>query len=138
MISKILSLLMCCQVLVCPALCGLKCAPIAIEVSEISASTVDIVQCHCCPIKNSCNGDQSNSQIPQLPCSDCPDCFCSGSLLVGKETVGEIDFGVVKCSAVETALMLPRTQVTSNREWYASPPSAFGRSLLRKNCLLLI
>lgn len=134
--------LMCCQVLVCPALCISKCAyP---KVAQCRQDTGSV--CHCCD-KSESDGDDSNgvenerSTIPPSPLdsSDCPNCFCSGTSLIGREAVVDLEFGHVSPGMASTeALILSLVDLASSLDRSPSPLSIYGRGLLRRYCVLLI
>ena len=140
--DKLLVLLLCCQVLVCPALCMLKCAYMATPPCSQKAESA----CHCCGPQGSHNNNRSDDSLeksdsPNRPTqpTDCPDCFCSGSLVIGKEVTADLDFNPIShalssvdYSDISQSLLVPSLDRTS------SPRLLYGRVLLRKYCVLLI
>ena len=135
-------LFMCCQVLVCPALCIAKCAHS--KVAECSQQTS--TGCHCCS-KSEAMSDHSNgvgnerSTIPPLPSdsSDCPDCFCSGTSLIGKEAVVDLEFSPVSHALASTETL--DFKIVGHASSFDRSPSShhiYGRGLLSRYCVLLI
>ena len=151
MVSQILCLLMCCQVLACPALCSAKrTLPSAVSlVSAVfspSSSTVaislsdSIGSCHCCHEEPLNNNDSKDEQQPQRPndCSDCPNCFCAGSWVLGKDSAAAIAFTRSTISFVSLA---KSSFVPTSLDSYESTESfrpLYGRNLLRRYCLYLL
>ena len=138
----IIILFMCCQVLVCPALCVSRCAhSTAPEYSQETSSG-----CHCCNLFES-TGDDSNgvennrSTIPTLPSdpSDCPDCFCSGNSLIGKHAVVDLESSPVSQSLARIETFNFRfVGLATSVDRSPSPLPIYGRGLLRNYCVLLI
>ena len=141
--DKLLILLMCCQVLVCPALCFAKCANVA--ASKCSQQTVSA--CHCCGPQGSTDNNRCDdsplkkNDSPNRPSqpTDCPDCFCSGTLVIGKEVSADLDFNPishalsnVEYSDISQSLLAPSLDRTSSLRLL------YGRVLLRNYCVLLI
>lgn len=138
---RLLSLLMCVQVLVCPALCVAKCAHKSTANVSQSNSTEVVVKCDCCTNSMQNNGEPAESRRPgpSKNSSDCPDCFCSGSLVLGKDSVADVEFDVVSSLMHSLAMdlfTLHPSCIAANQE--NSSPPLFGRELLRKYCELLI
>lgn len=138
---RLLSLLMCVQVLVCPALCVAKCAHKSTANVSQSKSAEVVAKCDCCSKSMPTNGEPSDSKRPgpTKDSSDCPDCFCSGSLVLGKDSVADIEFDVVSSVVHSLAMDLFIQQpscIAANQE--NSSPPLFGRELLRRYCELLI
>ena len=150
-VSQILCLLMCCQVLDCPALCLAKrTLPSAVSlVSAVlspSSSTVvispsdSIEACHCCHEELSNNNDSKDEQQPQRPndCSDCPGCFCAGSWVLVKDSAAAIAFMPSTISFVSLAKSSFVPPSVDSYESTESVRPLFGRNLLRRNCVYLL
>jgi hypothetical protein len=140
--ETLLILFMCCQVLVCPALCISKCAQS--EFAECNEETNS--GCHCCG-KSQSAGDDSNgvenarSTFPPSPSdsSDCSDCFCSGTSLISKEAVVDLEFSPVSHALASTeTLNLRLDGLASSFDRSPSPLPIYGRGLLSRYCVLLI
>jgi len=137
-----LILFMCCQVLVCPALCIFKCAHST--VAECSQETSSGGRC--CGTSESMVDDSNGVQderstIPPPPSdsSDCPDCFCSGTLLIGKEAIVDLEFSPVSHALASTeTLDFSFLGLASSFDRSSPPLSIYGRGLLRRYCVLLI
>lgn len=140
--ETLLILFMCCQVLVCPALCISKCAHS--KVAECSQETSS--GCQCCGKSESTEDDSNGvenepSAIPPLPLdsSNCPDCFCSGTSLIGKEAVVDLEFSPVPHAMARTeTLDFSFVDLASSFERSPPPFPIYGRGLLRRYCVLLI
>ena len=141
--DKLLVLLMCCQVLMCPALCVAKCAHAAVAPCSQKAESA----CPCCGQQGSTDNNrcedspEEKGDSPNRPTQpeDCPDCFCSGTLVIGKEVATDLDFSpishalaTVEYSDIAQSLLIPVLDRTS------SPRLIYGRFLLCTYGVLLI
>ena len=135
MVSRLIALLMCCQVLVCPALCIDFGQSHQVDCSAI-ASAESSVFCDCCSRTNG----SDDSDAPCDPCSDGCGCFCGGALPPDADAL-EVSF----------TSFLKLTIPFESRFWSLScdfllPPfdgqpndaKIFGRALLRAHSILLI
>ena len=141
MVSRFLSLLMCFQVLICPALCMAKCAHPVSAVGGLGGSQGTEKTCKCCPHEKSESDQTQDPTRPKQPSdsSDCPDCFCSGSLVIVKDSVAEIDFEHVGIVFVDFAITeLAQSSIDAPVCSFNLTRSLYGRDLLRKYCVLLI
>lgn len=138
--ETLLILFMCCQVLVCPALCISKCAH-----SKVAECSQEISSgCHCCGefefVGNDSHGvENERSTDPPTPSDDCSDCFCSGTWLNGKEAVVDLEFGPVSHALASSATLdFSFFDLASCFDRSASPLPIYGRGLLHRYCVLLI
>ena len=141
MVSRLLNLLMCFQVLICPALCLAKCAHSVSAVGGFNSSKGTAPTCKCCPHEISKSDQTQDPTRPKKPSdsSDCPDCFCSGSLVIVKDSVAEIDFEHVGIVFVDFAITeLAQSSIDAPVCSFDSSRPLYGRDLLRKYCVLLI
>jgi hypothetical protein len=139
--SRLLALLMCCQVLVCPALCMTKCTP-SVDQTGFKAVDHSSSSCQCFPHATQDCSEAPRGPNPENPVdenSDCPDCFCSGSLVISKDTVADIELDefngvfVIGMEAEHTGNSFDPIDTLAD-----SSRSLFGRGLLRRYCVLLI
>jgi hypothetical protein len=147
-VSQILCLLMCCQVLACPALCVAKrtlssAVSLVSPVSSPSCATVAIsstnviTSCHCCHDEPSNNNDSKDSQQPQRT-DDCSDCFCVGSWVLVKDSANAIEFTLSTISFVSlTRSSFVPPSLDSHESKVSSRP-LYGRNLLRRYCVYLL
>ena len=139
--ERFLVLLMCVQVLVCPALCVAKCSHTIASASIVACSTEASSGCGCCSHDAPKDQPPIDSDQPQTPCdsSDCPDCFCTGSLVVAKESVAQIDFAQVGLYEVfQGCCDLVGLQADATSRAFDISRPLYGRALLRTYCVLLI
>lgn len=137
LISRVLSLLMCCQVMVCPALC------IDFGASQWGCSFGESTgSCDCLSVACSClPGDNEPSDAPCDPCSDCCSCFCGGAIAPQVE-----EFSIVSdsswTSAVsfdsERTLFAQASSQSIGNECQSHDSVLSGRELLLAYCILLI
>ena len=150
-VSRILCLLMCCQVLACPALCVAKrtlssSVSLICSVSSPSCSTVAIsptsviASCHCCHEEPSHFNDSKNSQQPQRTddCSDCPNCFCAGSWVLVKDSANAIEFTLSTISFASPTKSSCVPPSVDSYEFTDSFRPLYGRNLLRRYCVYLL
>ncbi len=141
MVSRFLTLLMCFQVLICPALCMAKCAHSVSAVDGLGYSQGTEMTCKCCLHEQSNSEQTQDSKRQKQPSdsSDCPDCFCSGSLVIEKDSVAEIDFEHVGIVFVDFAIFeLAQSSINAPVCTFDSSRSLYGRDLLHAYCILLI
>jgi hypothetical protein len=145
LVSRILCLLMCCQVLACPALCvtkrALSWAASMLPIPTISLTpTNTVTSCHCCHEVQSTYDDSNHSQQRQKSddSSDCPDCFCSGCWVLVKASASVIEFvppAISFVSFIKINFVPPR--LASHESTDSSRP-LYGRDLLRRYCVYLL
>jgi len=128
MITRLIHLLMCLTVLLCPALGGTCCG-----IADGSVTDTDGCEDRCC-----C--DSEHEEAPAAP--DCPepchDCFCAGALPPGFGPLAEVT-GALSVSAVAPAENLADATSSQRLEFASrdeSPPH--GRALLTSYCQLLL
>ena len=135
LVARLIALLMCCQVLVCPALCIDVGQSHQVDCSDAGSAETSVF-CDCCSRTNS----SDDSDAPCDPCSDGCGCFCGGALPPDADAL-EVSF----------TSFLKLTIPFESRFWNLScdfvlPPfdvqpddaKIFGRALLRAHCILLI
>ena len=125
MFTRLIHLLMCLTVLVCPAMDGTCCV-------DVDNSSVEIGGCehHCC-----CGAERE--QAPDCP-EPCHDCFCAGALPPGFNASVELA-GMVDTLAIVAVDDLAATSATQRLEFASrveSPP--YGRMLLTSYCRFLL
>jgi len=127
MFTRLIHLLMCLTVLVCPAMCGACCGT-----GNESVVTVGGCENHCC-----CHVQHEQAPVaPECP-GPCHDCFCAGALAPGfnasVELVGMADMPAV--APIENlAATTPQRLAFAFRD--ESPPH--GRTLLTFYCRFLL
>ncbi|MDX1926547.1 MAG: hypothetical protein SFV81_08515 [Pirellulaceae bacterium] len=134
MISRLLAILMCCQVLFCPALCVDCCASHSVckhEQSEI---------CDCCSgSESSIPGEQNQPGAPCDPCSDSCNCFCGGAFTPQADEISAVDvIGQVVVPFDVPWQLAPHVSIDCHENRREKFKKLFGRGLLRAYCVLLI
>lgn len=140
MLSRLLALMMCCQVLVCPALCIDCCASI-----DVCSQVQSADSCDCCSSTCSESGKdkQSNAPCQPGPCdptSESCNCFCGGAVAPQADELFIVDascwaFDDWFLSVPNLGSQLKLQLFKFNRECEAK---LYGRGLLRAHCVLLI
>ncbi|MEM8669273.1 MAG: hypothetical protein AAGG48_17250 [Planctomycetota bacterium] len=128
MFTRLIHLLMCLTVLVCPAMGGACCG-----VTEGPVAAVDGCEHHCC-----CDAEHGESPVaPECP-EPCHDCFCAGALPPGfgasVELAGAVDVSAV--ASIEVFAVAISTQRLAFASRDESPPH--GRMLLTSYCRFLL
>lgn len=140
MLTRLLALLMCCQVLVCPALCIDCCTSID---DYRQGQSVDC--CDCC--SSVCFGSNKDSQS-NVPCQPGPcdptsercNCFCGGKVAPQADEILTVDAPF--CPLVgwfqPESILVSKSKSQLCRVNCECDATLFGRGLLRAHCLLLI
>lgn len=140
MLKRLLALLMCCQVLVCPALCSGCCASID-ECRQGPSRDF----CDCCSSVGSGSNKDSQSNVPCQPgpcdpTSENCNCFCGGK--VAPQADEHLILDVPFCAFVDwfqpESILGSQSKSQLCRFNCESDATLFGRRLLRAHCLLLI
>ena len=136
MLDRVLHLLICLTVLVCPATGGQCCG----DASDLDSATVVVTEHHGCECEHGSEESGTNSPAsPSCP-HQCHDCFCAGALPPAFETsMPELDF-----DCVISYLVVPIESLTASDRAFSrfaepdgpGPPS--GRALLTSYCTLLL
>jgi hypothetical protein len=133
--SRLIALLMCCQVLVCPALCGSKHDSVA---KDLESPYATIPSCPCCADHCSRPDDRQESRPdPVTPC-DPPDCFCTGALILVKDISSEVELRELLISTIDVMELESRGPREVAPVTYSTSPFLYGRALLRQYCVLLV
>lgn len=137
LVTRFLTLLMCFQVLICPALCIDFCQ----EHTSGIAGTLNIESistCDCCSFGDS--QEKGDSDAPCDPCSKSCNCFCGGALPPDLDLadLSDIFVGLEFASFESRFVVLGIDEVLSCAESRTDQASISGRALLRAYCILLI
>ena len=138
MLPRLLHLLICVTVLVCPAMGG-QCCSVA-DGSEIATSIVRVCDDCCCHDE----ADDSRNEAPALPScpNQCQDCFCAGALPPAFETpMPQLDFDDLVAFVVVSMDVPPSLSVdraSGHRDFYGGSKPSSGRALLTSYCTLLL
>lgn len=135
--QRLLHLLMCLTVLVCPAMGGQCCG----GADDLQTATSTVSGCDGCCCHD--DADDSRSEAPVSPCpNECHDCFCEGALPPTLERPTEqlnfdalVAFVVVSMDAPPS---LSVDQALGHRDFYGGSKPPSGRALLTSYCTLLL
>lgn len=139
---RLIHLLMCVQVLVCPALCANCCDHRDLAHFSVTDTDENAKTCDCCRScsRGEINKEEGNKSNPPCEPTTCSDCFCSGALPPSGDYADLFDtmflFSAlpVDWKAIETDL----NQVRPTSDRAADGCELFGRGLLRAHSRLLI
>ncbi len=140
MLSRLMAILMCCQVLVCPVLCIDCCAS---NDDQGRVQTAD--RCDCC--SSACSRSNRDNQ-PNVPCQPSPcdptsescNCFCGGAVAPHADEL--LIFDAICLAYVDCFLSEPNLVSQSKSQLFQfnceCDAKLSGRGLLRAHCVLLI
>jgi hypothetical protein len=136
LVPRIIAILMCLQVLVCPVLCNDFCdfheqfgsAPSQLEVPPA---------CHCC---DSGTSEGGGSDAPCDPSSECCNCFCGGALVSETDSICDLhDFVVLDFAVNESyTSSMGQADCAKPADHLTDRALVFGRAILRAYSILQI
>lgn len=138
MMSRLLHLLICLTVLVCPAMGG-QCCGGADDIQIVDSAVSGCGDC-CC---HDDAGDQQDEAPISPPCpNQCQDCFCAGALPPAFETpMPQLDFDAIGLFILVSMDVPPSLYVDrafGHRDFCGGSKPSSGRALLTSYCTLLL
>ena len=136
LVRNLLAILMCLQVLVCPALCIDVCQ-LHEQANGPSSHLEGSLQCHCC---GSDASPENESNAPCDPSSECCNCFCGGAVVSETDSVYlPIHFAVSDVATIaQCAFTTEHTDCVQPAEHVADGALIFGSAILCAYCVLQI
>jgi hypothetical protein len=136
--QRLIHLLICLTVLVCPAMGGRCCGGADDFQTASSAVSCCSDGCHHDDVNDSQNDPPSSPSCP----NECRDCFCAGALPPAFETpMPQLDFDALAAFVVlsmDAPLSLSVDRVFEHRDFYGGSKPPSGRAVLTSYCTLLL